>query len=363
MDLDIFKAIVERRERLVLATSIDVKGSSPRHPGAKMLLDGSGTRLGTIGGGRGEASGLEACRRALASSRPELLKLEMLGTDVAGHDMICGGVHTLLIEPVASPEPYRIVLDHVGRGEQVLLVKRLSAPPEGPPSLALGVFNRAGRQVHGPSLGMEAAIAQRALGTGQPYFDEATGTYFEPVFPVEKLLILGGGHVGRALAAAALPLGFQVTVVDDRPEVLAEEPCSEGVHMRTAGFGQAIAEFPCDAATYAVVVTRSHTLDLECLRALLPRDYRYAGFMGSARKTRFLIDQVLQDGFDPAKVAALWAPVGLDIGAETPEELALSILGELVAVRRNARTLPRLQQDRDARRAGSTASSDAAPCV
>ncbi len=353
MDLDIFKAIVERQERLVLATSIDVKGSSPRHPGAKMLLDGTGVRLGTIGGGRGEASGLEACRRALGSGRPELLKLEMLGTDVAGTDMICGGVHTLLIEPVTAAEPYRIVLDHVSRGEQVLLVKRLALSIEGVPSLELAVFDRRGAQVSGPPIGMEPTAALRFLQATQPRFDEATSTYCEPVFPVEKLLILGGGHVGMALAAAAVPLGFEVTVVDDRPEVLAEGACPESVHTVTAGFSEAIAGFPCDAATYAVVVTRSHTLDLECVRALLPRNYRYAGFMGSARKTRFIIEQVLQDGFDPAKVAALWAPIGLDIGAETPEELALAILGELVAVRRNAGTLPRFQQDRDTRRAAA----------
>ncbi len=359
MDLDIFKAIVERQERLVLATSIDVKGSSPRHPGAKMLLDEAGARLGTIGGGRGEASGLEACRRALASGQPELHKLEMLGTNVTGSDMICGGVHTLLIEPVETDEPYRIVLHHIARGEQVLLVKRFSASHDSP-SLELAVFDRQGTQVYGKPIGVDASSARGLLHAAQPSFDEATGTYFEPVFPVEKLLILGGGHVGRALAAAAVPLGFQITVVDDRPEVLAEDTYPEGVRTLTANFSQAIADFPCDAATYAVVVTRSHTLDLECIRALLPRDYRYAGFMGSARKTRFLIDQVLQDGFDPAKVATLWAPIGLDIGAETPDELAFAILGELIAVRRNARTLPQFQRDRDARRSGP---AGAVPCA
>jgi xanthine dehydrogenase accessory factor len=86
------------------------------------------------------------------------------------------------------------------------------------------------------------------------------------------------------------------------------------------------------------------------VRAVLKRPYRYAGFMGSARKTRLVIEQVLRDGSDPDKVAALCGPIGLDLGAETPEELAIAILGELIAVRRNAAILPGLRRDRESRR-------------
>ncbi len=356
MDLDIFKTIAERPERWVLATSIDVKGSSPRHPGAMMLLGETGYRLGTIGGGKGEACGLEACRRSLESGRPELLRVEMLGTDVAGTEMICGGIHTLLIEPMDRIEPYRIVLAHLAKGEPMLLVKRITGSSRGPSTVDVAVFDRSGKPVHGAAQGLDARSVVQLLEAGQPRFDEAAGVYFEPVFPAEKLLILGGGHVGRTLAAAALPLGFQVTVVDDRPEVLAEGQMPEGARTITAAWEQAIAQFSCDASTYAVVVTRSHLLDLECLRALMKREYRYAGFMGSSRKTRFLLDQLRQDGVDPARVDALWGPVGLDIGAETPEELAIAILGEIVAVRRNASSLPQLRHTQAARRAGSARS-------
>jgi xanthine dehydrogenase accessory factor len=353
MDLDILRTIVERPERCVLATSVDVKGSSPRHPGAKMLLGETGCLLGTIGGGKGEACGLEACRRSLESGRPELLRVEMLGTNVAGTEMICGGIHTILIEPVDRIEPYRIVLEHLAKGESMLLVKRITPPSEGPSTVDVAVFDRNGTPVHGTAKGLDARSVVELLNAGQPRFDEADGIYFEPVFPKEKLLILGGGHVGRTLAAAALPLGFQITVVDDRPDVLAEGQMPEGVRTITAAWEQAIAQFPCDASTYAVVVTRSHLLDLECLRALMKREYRYAGFMGSSRKTRFLLDRLLEDGVDPARVDALWGPVGLDIGAETPEELAIAILGEIVAVRRNTSSLPQLRRAQATRRAGS----------
>jgi xanthine dehydrogenase accessory factor len=107
---------------------------------------------------------------------------------------------------------------------------------------------------------------------------------------------------------------------------------------------------PVHAATYAVIMTRGHLLDLACVRAVLKRPYRYAGFMGSARKTRLILEQLEKDGCDPARVAALWAPIGLDIGAETPAELAVAILAELVAVRRNAGILADLRRALPGRR-------------
>jgi xanthine dehydrogenase accessory factor len=109
-----------------------------------------------------------------------------------------------------------------------------------------------------------------------------------------------------------------------------------------------------------VIVTRRRLLDLERVRAALRRPYRYAGFMGSSRMTQVILDQVLQDGLDPAKVASLCAPIGLAIGAETPAELAITILGELVAVRRNARIPGGLKLARESRRAHAALGIEAA---
>ena len=356
MEHTIFKTIAESREALVLATILAVKGSSPRHPGTGMLLGAESGRIGTVGGGKGEVAVLQACRRCLDDQRSTLLDVEMLGSDVAGTEMICGGVSTLLIECLDDAEPYRIALERLARGARSLLLKRLGAQADGSVAVETALLDEQGRPIHGRSGPLGATRTVELLEAGGPCFDEASGTYCEPVLPVEKLLILGGGHVGRALAAVAPAIGLHVTIVDDRPEALADPGLPEGVCTVTAGFEQAIRAFPFDASTYAVVVTREHRLDLACLREVVKREYRYAGFMGSARKVRFLLDQLVQDGNDPAKVDALWAPIGLDIGAETPEELAHAVLGEMIAVRRNADVLPRLKQARAARRAGT-------PCV
>lgn len=352
LELELVKAIAAGGEDMALATVISVKGSAPRHPGAKLLLGARSGQRGTVGGGRGESRALQACRDSLERPACALLQVEMTGTDATGPDMVCGGESTLLIERLLDPAPYRIALERLSRGERVLFVKGVQAAEGGPAAVAVSLLDQVGTLLHGTGAGAGlSAQAARALDGGRACWVEAAGLFYDPVFPEEKLLILGAGHVGQALAARAPALGFAVTVVDDRPEFLAPDRFPPDVATIRAGFKQAIAGFPFDAATYAVILTRGHLLDLECVRAVLGRPYRYAGFMGSARKTRLLIDQVLKDGCDPAKVAALCAPIGLDIAAETPEELAVAILGELVAVRRNARILAGLGRDRAARRA------------
>jgi len=344
--MELIKAIAEGVEAIALATIIQVKGSAPRHPGTKMLVGARTGTLGTVGGGRGEARALEACSRCLEDGRGGVLQVEMVGQDIVGPEMVCGGTNVMLVEAVRDRAPYRAALERLARGERVLLVKRVLAGEAG---VAVALLDQDGVPVCGEPAAADAAA--RSLADGQAWFDEAAGVFYDPIFPEEKLLILGGGHVAKALAALAPGLGFNVTVADDRPEFLAPGRFPAAVRTVQAGFEAAVAEFPFDAATYAVILTRGHLLDLACVRAVLKRPYRYAGFMGSARKTRLVIEQVLKDGCDPAKVATLCGPIGLDIAAETPEELAIAILAELIAVRRNAGILPELRRAREARRA------------
>jgi xanthine dehydrogenase accessory factor len=343
MGLEHVKAISEGCAGMALATVVAVKGSAPRHPGSWMLVGAGSGPLGTVGGGRGEAMALEACRRSLEERRSALLTVEMVGSDIAGTDMVCGGTSTMLIEYLEDRAPYRAALERLALGQRVLLVKRIEGA-----EVVVSLLDQDGAPVCGPACAAEPAA--RALADGRAWFDAQAGTFYDPVFPEEKLLVLGGGHVSKALAALAPGLGFAVTVVDDRAEMVAEGRFPAGVRTVRSGYEAAVAAFPFDCATYAVVMTRGHLSDLECVRALLGRPYRYAGFMGSARKTRLILDQLLAEGADPGRVAALCAPIGLDIDAETPQELAVAILAELVAVRRNAGILARLQAEREHRR-------------
>ena len=331
MSYEIFTALARSQGDIALVTVIDVQGSVPRHPGSKMLVRSTGAILGTVGGGKGEAAAIERAVKSIERKRSDTLAVEMQGTEAEGEDMVCGGTCRLLIEFVADPAPYAAALRQLEKGEKALLIKKLDGPVEqSPAAVTTSVIDEA--RAHDKT-------EVDCLRTGKPAYSRETGVFYDPLFPEEKLLILGGGHVGRCVAVMAAELDFKVTIADDRKALLTPERFPQSVKTICGGYAEVAREFPLDAASYVVVVTRGKASDLECMRAILGRPYRYAGFIGSMRKAKILLDQLRADGFPPEKVAAVHSPIGLDIKAETPGEIAVSILAELVAVRRNAGTL------------------------
>lgn len=341
--LQILQAIAADPTERVLCTVMRVKGSAPRHAGAKMLVGRAGRLLGSIGGGRGEALVLAACLDALASGQSRALELDMQGLEIEGPAMVCGGTSRILVEPLGAPAPYRTALELLRKGQSALLVKRLKTGET-------ALLDGNGEWAEGSLTGIDLQSARHALQSGRPVLAEEQGLLYDPLLPQEKLLILGGGHVGCALAALAPGLGFQVTVGDDRPDFLAPGRFPAAVATLGGTYTDIVATFPFDASTFVVIVTRGHLNDLECVRAVLPRPYRYAGFMGSQRKTQLVLDQVAKEALDPLKLTALRAPIGLEIGAETPEELAVAIAAELIAARRASACLEIVHGARQARR-------------
>ena len=281
-----------------------------------------------MGGGKGEAAAIELAVKSIGRKRSDSLTVEMQGTEAEGEDMVCGGTCRLLVEYVADTTPYAMALQRLEKGEKVLLVKKLEGYVDGSPSSVTTL-------VHDEASAREDTAAH-CLQTGKPALSRDAGLFYDPIFPEEKLLILGGGHVGRSVAIMATELDFIVTIADDRKALLTPARFPPAVKTICGGYADVAREFPLDSASYVVVVTRGKASDLECMRAILGRTYRYAGFIGSTRKAKILLDQLREDGFPPEKVAAVHSPIGLDIKAETPAEIAVSILAELVAVRRNA---------------------------
>ncbi|HLO66100.1 MAG TPA: XdhC family protein [Holophaga sp.] len=337
MSLEIVRLLAEGGEGRVLCTVMRVLGSAPRHAGSLMVAGPGGLLAGSVGGGRGEARVLAAA----AEGRARVVEIDMQGMDAQGPDMVCGGNSRILLQPASDPAPFRAALERLLRGERVLLATHTATG-------ATAVMASDGTWIHGADPG--APGAARVLETGHPAAPEGEGLFLLPLLPKEKLLILGAGHVGRALASLAPGLGFDTTLGDDRDAFLDPARLPAGVAAARGSFTDIAAAYPFDPATYVVVVSRGHLSDLECVRAILPRPRRYAGFMGSLRKVRLVLNQALADGHDPAQVAALCAPIGLDIDAETPEELAVAIAGELIAVRRGAPALEPIQASRKARR-------------
>jgi xanthine dehydrogenase accessory factor len=352
MDSELIAVIAGAKKAAALVTVLEIKGSAPRHAGSKMLVRPGEALLGTVGGGRLEAAAIKTAEDCVRSGRSALIEVEMLGEEAVGSDMICGGSSRMLVELAADPGPYRAAQDLLGQGRRALLVKRISLGVGSPDcAISTAVLDEDLRAVHGSGEGLDERAARKALASGKPVLADEGKTFYDPILPEEKLVILGAGHVGRAIAMIAAGLDFSITVVDDRADMADPSRFPSGTKIVVSGYAEAIASLPFDSATYAVVVTRGHVYDLECVRALLRREYRYVGMIGSSRKTRLILEQAKADGFESAKVEALYAPIGLDIAAETPEEIAVCILGEIIAVRRNAKALPELAAKRAARRA------------
>jgi xanthine dehydrogenase accessory factor len=328
---------------LALVTVAKVSGSAPRHEGSRMAVRPDGTIIGTVGGGKPEARASQEALTCLASGVNATLSVDMTGAEATGADLICGGVAEMWIELVEDRSLYAAAAAAIERGESVVIASSAR-------SGCIAVVGEDGSLLAGSARGLDEEALSRGRESGLVQFG-ADALLYSPVEPPDLLLILGGGHVGLALARASIGLSFRTTVADPRPEFADPSRFPPEVKCLRAGFAEAIEGFRFGPSTYVVIVSPGHLGDLECARAVLSKEYRYAGFIGSRRKSRMLIEELVAEGFDREKAEALRAPIGLDIGAETPEEIAVAIVAEIIAVRRNAPSMAGVDAERKRRRA------------
>ena len=164
--------------------------------------------------------------------------------------------------------------------------------------------------------------------------------FIEPVEPAPDVYVFGAGHVGHSLARMAHDVGFRVHVIDDREKFASSDRFPEGVQVIVDDIPAWLANSTMPSTAYAVIVTRGHRHDLDALRALAPKSLRYLGLIGSRAKVKRVYDALLEEGMNPEALRAVHAPIGLDIGAITPQEIAVSILAELIAVKHGRITDP-----------------------
>jgi xanthine dehydrogenase accessory factor len=171
---------------------------------------------------------------------------------------------------------------------------------------------------------------------------EAEGESYQVMIEVHErpcsLIIAGGGHVGKALSEIAALCGFRVTIVDDRPEYADPERFPEADRVIRGRFDEVLADYPLDATTYVVAVTRGHKHDEASLRGVIGRGAAYVGMIGSRRRAAAVLQHLLEEGLDADAVAQVRTPIGLDIGAESPEEIAVAVMAEIILVRRGGGT-------------------------
>jgi len=193
-----------------------------------------------------------------------------------------------------------------------------------------------------PDLDAEATeLARSAAGDprhqdGLVRLQDDTEAYLELRRPVQDLVIVGAGHIARPMARMGADLGFRVWVLDDRPDFATRERFPDAYQVVKADFSDPFRDVPLHGGTHILLVTRGHKYDYDCLVRVLRRDHptAYIGMIGSRRRVRATFVQLLEDGIPQERLREIHAPVGLDIGAETPEEIAVAVAAELVKVRR-----------------------------
>ncbi len=158
--------------------------------------------------------------------------------------------------------------------------------------------------------------------------------YIEPIIPDPHLVILGAGHVGKALSKVARFSGFRVTVVDDRGEYANRDKIPDAHDTVVSNFESVFLEVPVDKSTFLVIATRGHNHDLDALKAALKTEARYIGLLGSKRKKALLFKTLKDEGFSQTDIGRVIIPVGLPIGSVTPEEIAISIMAQIIKYRR-----------------------------
>jgi xanthine dehydrogenase accessory factor len=193
----------------------------------------------------------------------------------------------------------------------------------------------------------KSRVASYRPGNGAAPDAHAADVFLEVVEPQPTLIIVGAGHIAVPLAQMGKMLSFEVIVLDDREKFANRERFPDSDQVIADDFGPALSSLKITRATYIVIITRGHQYDEEALMEVAESPAAYIGMIGSKRRVQAVRDNLAAVGFDPAKLDRVRAPIGLEIGAETPEEIGVSIMAEIVAVRRGGRGLPMSQIARD----------------
>ena len=306
-------------QRGAIATVARARGSTPVPAGTKMLVGADGRLLGSVGGGCVEADVIGAALDAQAHQRPTLLT-HHLNADLAGDlGLSCGGTVDIFVEPLRADDEYMRVLELAARAES-------------------GLVRTATEWDTGPVKTFEPLRAGRASGGAPAATLTRDGRFVEErLTQAPRVIVFGAGHVGAAIARAAAAAGFRVVVIDDRPDYADAARFPDGVAVLAADVEAALTRYPLTAADAVVIATRGHKGDALILERVAPSAAGYVGLLGSRRKKIVVTKGLAAAGVPAKSLRRVRVPVGLAIGAVTPEEIAVSVVAELIAWRRKGR--------------------------
>lgn len=327
----------EENEAVALATVIETWGSAPRKVAAKMALTASGRIAGSVSGGCVEGAVVEAGQEALTTGQARLLHFGVADETAWSVGLACGGKINVFVEPLhaATYQTWHQILD----GDIAAAAVTLIAGPETRLGQKLIVWDDGSTT---GSLGEEwdergIAAAQDALNTGQSGVTQlgaGVQAFVEVNLPVPTLIMVGGVHIAIALAHYAKILGYRTIIIDPRRAFGSDERFPHVDQLVAKWPTPAFADLPpINRSTAVALLTHDPKIDDPALHIVLPAKAFYIGALGSKKTHAKRVQRLQEAGIPQEQIDRLYAPIGLDIGAETPEEIALAVMAQIIAAR------------------------------
>lgn len=326
---------IDAGEDFVLATTVGHSGSTPRQAGARMIVRRDGRIMGTIGGGPVEATAVREAATVFAAGRTLRRSFNLSHRDAAAAGMICGGEMELVMEHVA-PNPdnraiFGLLLAAVRSGRRSTLVSWVSSGQNGAQWFVVDSQGGASRTDVAESL-LAVILRTRTSSPPASLVEHQDQTYLLNTFKAGgTVYLVGAGHVSACTAEAAARVGFRVAVMDDRPEFASRDRFPQADEIRVLpSFADCFDDVQLDHDSYLVIATRGHLYDMEVLDQALRTGAGYIGMIGSCRKRNSIYAKLIDRGVSQAQLDQVRCPIGLAIEADTPEEIAVAIVGELI---------------------------------
>ncbi len=358
---ELFQEIIhelESGETVAMATIVKRKGSVPREVGAKMLVHRGGAISGTVGGGCGEAEVWRSALNVIDTKRPTIVQVDLTEEIAMESQGVCGGIFDVFVQPwhnnllpgQPGMQDFASAINASLEGERaVVLASIIAAGGAWRPYIGQQMLVHENSETLGTLMLPDAPkglafqlneSAQKAIATGKPHIEKIPGSanawveiFIEPFVPDPVLLIAGAGHIAVPLASLAHLMNFSVSVTDDRASFASRERFPTAKQLLVGDIESTLKNYPITPRTHIVLVTRAHAHDVQGLRAIIDSPAAYIGMIGSQRRVWAVFKLLHEEGVPAEKLGRVRAPIGLDLGGSTPEEIALCIMAEIIKLR------------------------------
>ena len=339
MEKDIYSKVYElllSGQKIIFVRTIRRSGSTPRGVGSMCIITENEKLIGTIGGGLLEYQVQEQAKKLFKEEKSFIYRFHLTAEDLAKAGMICGGDVDLYMEPLSPKNSeavavFKAIKEHIDNNKPGILVTKIE---DGIHALdtKIRMFISKDNITQGTISGIN--MEDVSFNENSPYellsFNENLDIFVEKIALNPEVILFGAGHVSLFVAQLAKMVGFKIIIIDDRPEFANKQrfPLADAIII--SDFKQAFDQLNVSQKSHILIITRGHIHDKIVLQHALGTSASYIGMIGSKKKRNIIYRTLMEEGFSKEELEKVYSPVGIDINAETPEEIAVSIVGELI---------------------------------